>query len=153
MIEINIEQYSEERDFVFYVEGSLSSLQESFPEENITEKTIELCKQEVITSSFDEVVNSYTALHRGNPVGLITVSLLATYSKLSGYIENIYVENEFRGNGISQQLIAKARDWAIEHNAQSLLLDVTLSNKFAINCFEKYSFKTKRLQMELDIKT
>ena len=38
---INIEQYSEERDFAFYVEASLSSLQESFPDEEITDKIIE----------------------------------------------------------------------------------------------------------------
>ena len=150
---INIEQYSEERDFAFYVEASLSSLQESFPDEEITDKIIEYYKQQVVISSFNEVVSNYTALHQGKPVGLISISLLETYSKLSGYIENIYVEKEFRGNAISKELIAKAKDWAIEHNAQSLLLDVTLSNKFAMDCFEKNSFETRRLQMELDIKT
>lgn len=58
-----------------------------------------------------------------------------------GYIYNIAVKKEFRGQKIGQAIIQKLIDYSLEKNLEFLSLEVRESNIPAINLYKKMNFK------------
>ena len=68
-----------------------------------------------------------------------------------GYIGFIYVEPEFRGQGISQQLITALFEWAKQQGIIEVLLDVYNDNAPAIRAYEKLGFNKSLVQMRVEV--
>ena len=68
-----------------------------------------------------------------------------------GYIGFIYVEPEFRGQGISQQVIQALFDWAKQQGIVEVLLDVYNDNAPAIKAYKKLGFEKSLVQMRVEI--
>ncbi|REL35151.1 GNAT family N-acetyltransferase [Thalassotalea euphylliae] len=68
-----------------------------------------------------------------------------------GYIGFIYVEPEFRGQGISQKVIKALFDWAKQQGITEVLLDVYNDNAPAIKAYEKLGFKKSLVQMRVEV--
>lgn len=66
------------------------------------------------------------------------------------YIDQIAVKQEFRGKGVGKKLIKAAKDFASQHNINSIVLDVWSINENAKAFFEKQGFATfnERMRME-----
>ncbi len=58
-----------------------------------------------------------------------------------GYIYNIAVKKEYRGQKIGQMLVQKLIDCSLEKNLEFLSLEVRESNIPAINLYKKMNFK------------
>lgn len=56
-------------------------------------------------------------------------------------ITAIYVEKEFRGTGISHQLIDQANTWALDRDVDDIRLYVTANNDRARNFYESAQFE------------
>lgn len=75
-----------------------------------------------------------------------TENLIAGYGGMyfaagEGYIYNIAVKKEFRGQKIGQAIIQKLIDYSLEKNLEFLSLEVRESNTPAINLYKKMNFK------------
>lgn len=68
-----------------------------------------------------------------------------------GYIGFIYVEPEFRGQGISQQVIQALFEWAKQQGIVEVLLDVYNDNSPAIKAYEKLGFNKSLVQMRVEV--
>lgn len=78
----------------------------------------------------------------------IVASMILLRRKNSSVIRlySIVVSNNFRGVGIANKLIDYARDFALNNEMKSIVLEVRIDNTLAINLYKKNGFlKTKIL--------
>jgi ribosomal protein S18 acetylase RimI-like enzyme len=104
----------------------------------------------------------YVAEESGKVVGFI-VGIIERYSKDSafyylthtsgdiGWIGVIYVNDEFRGRGVAQELITMAKEYLASNGCKRIKLLVLDSNKTAVNVYQKLGFQTHDIEMVLDI--
>lgn len=105
--------------------------------------------------TFDEIVNSdryangYLFEFNGKAVGYALTA--KTYSNEAGgmviWIEEIYVQPEYRSKGLGKEFFAYI-DSKIDENVKKIRLEVRLDNKRAIKLYENLGFrKSKYMQM------
>ncbi|MBI5033964.1 MAG: GNAT family N-acetyltransferase [Chloroflexi bacterium] len=66
---------------------------------------------------------------------------------LQAHILNLFVADEFRGQGIGALLMAQAETWARQHKLERIGLSVATHNKTAIGLYENLEYKTETLRM------
>jgi ribosomal protein S18 acetylase RimI-like enzyme len=71
---------------------------------------------------------------------------------------NFYVDPEYRGTGVADDLVARALQHAREDGAVELALDVAVDNERALAYYEKLGFDVKKYRMcvpldEVDLET
>ena len=71
--------------------------------------------------------------------------------ELQAYILNIYVVEEFRGQGIGAILMTHADTWARERGYKRIGLGVSARNAAAIQLYEKLGYVTETLRMFKDL--
>jgi len=82
-------------------------------------------------------------------VGFLWLSLISTMiDPCIGYIKNIYVVPELRGEGYGKLLLQFAEDWCASQGVSRVSLDASCCNERAIGLYEKWGFKTSRVRME-----
>ncbi|AJQ95080.1 GNAT family N-acetyltransferase [Gynuella sunshinyii] len=145
---MNIREFDYQNDISLYVSGDIEAFKESFP--GITIPSILKSEIEHGFKSFciNDFNCAYTAVENEKPVGFVVVSIHYFYMIPQGYIESIYVDSDHRGNGISHELINKATEWARSKGANTIRLDVSLTNEIAISAYQKNGFIQTRIQME-----
>ena len=70
-------------------------------------------------------------------VGYLEYSLI--YDRME--IDNIMVNEDYRGQGIGSMLMAYLIDLAINSQVKNITLEVRVSNHVAINLYNKFGFK------------
>ena len=68
-----------------------------------------------------------------------------------GYIGFMYVDPEYRGLRVGQQLLDELIVWCKDKNLTEIQLDVFSENVGAIKVYEKVGFKPNILEMRLDV--
>lgn len=88
-------------------------------------------KEEInpFSKTIEYVVNS-------NVVGYLKYSLI--YDRME--IDNIYVEEEYRMQGIGNKLMSYLISKAIESRVVNITLEVRISNEIARNLYKKFGF-------------
>lgn len=104
-----------------------------------------------LRSEFEELLNSnkdivYVAVVQGDNVGFIHMSLRADYVEGSrsspvGYIEGIYVDENYRNKGISRKLVEAGERWAKSLGCSEMASDAELSNVASQQFHKKIGFK------------
>lgn len=71
--------------------------------------------------------------------------------KENGYINDIFVEKEFRKLGIARKFLTEFKEWFISKNIEYVELSVLANNQIAQKTWEKFGFKSyenkKRVKM------
>ena len=75
-------------------------------------------------------------------VGYLEYSLI--YDRME--IDNIMVNEEYRGQGIGTKLMAHLVSLAIEYHARNITLEVRVSNEIARNLYKKFGFREVALR-------
>lgn len=68
-----------------------------------------------------------------------------------GYIGFMYVKPSFRGQKISNLILASLKNWAKENQLKELRLDVYSNNISALKSYENFGFKKSLVNMRMDI--
>ncbi|GGY52407.1 hypothetical protein GCM10011297_26640 [Bacterioplanes sanyensis] len=93
------------------------------------------------------------AVHADQIIATGYVQIRATKPALTyrqhGYLGFMYVAEDFRGQGINQQLMQNLITWAQERGVSDFHLDVYAGNEAAIRAYEKAGFKPCLMQMTL----
>ncbi|HAY85034.1 MAG TPA: hypothetical protein DCY42_08960 [Chloroflexi bacterium] len=67
--------------------------------------------------------------------------------KNQAFIINLYVDPEFRGQGIGSVLMRKAEEWARLHNLDRIGLSVAVHNRVAVELYEKEGYIAETVRM------
>ncbi len=71
--------------------------------------------------------------------------------KSSGFIYDIYVNEEFRGKGIGKQLIERAENYCRQRGYTRLSLMVSAHNQPALKLYESTGFQKDQIYMDKEI--
>ena len=93
------------------------------------------------------------AEHNGRAVGTghatIKRSLEYVDHERHAYLGLMYVEPEYRGQGIIQKIMTTLIEWARSRGLADYYLDVYTDNEPAIRAYEKYGFRKSLVEMKL----
>jgi GNAT superfamily N-acetyltransferase len=136
------------RDLDLYLEGDVVAFKESFPGVTITTDLMRDIRSGILGITHNEDMAAFTALIDELPIGFVTISKQWFYDIPQGYVDSIFVKENYRNQGVGRQLLSTAESWAKEVGAYSIRLDVSLCNTTAITAYEKSGFVSTRVQME-----
>ena len=91
------------------------------------------------TGEFNDLLNGFVWVERGQVVGNITVQRADRYGS-RWQIANVAVAAAYRGRGISRRLMEAALDHAIEAGAQWVVLQVYAGNRVARQLYDSLGF-------------
>ena len=81
--------------------------------------------------------------------GFLWVSLITTMVEpCIGYIKNIYVLPERRGEGLGKRLLAFAEEWCAQRGAEQISLDASCCNERAVGLYRQNGYEVTRVRME-----
>ncbi len=85
----------------------------------------------------------------GRVCGFLWLELRATMvDPLVGYIKNIYVAPDLRGQGYGKLLLQVADEWFRRQGCTKATLDVSVCNERAVKLYEKAGYVVTRYRME-----
>lgn len=88
----------------------------------------------------------------GTVLGFVWAAITTTLvDERLGYIKNLYVLPECRGEGCGQQLMARAEEWMRVQGASKSALDVTITNESALSLYQRCGYEGRRYRMEKDL--
>lgn len=73
------------------------------------------------------------------------------YTRPECHLEVVFVELEYRGQGIASQLVNRAIDWARSHNAFRLTSDVFAGNECSLQLLEHKGFHPHNITLVRDL--
>lgn len=104
-----------------------------------------------LRNEFEELLQSqndivYLAVVDGKGIGFIHMSLRYDYVEGSstspvGYVEGIYVEEDYRKQGISKSLVGAGEEWAKSLGCKELASDTQLENRASQEFHMKIGFR------------
>ncbi len=65
------------------------------------------------------------------------------------YLGLMYVEPEYRGQGVVQQIMRNLLDWSRGRGVHDFYLDVYADNDAAVRAYEKFGFKSSQIEMKM----
>jgi ribosomal protein S18 acetylase RimI-like enzyme len=77
------------------------------------------------------------AKDKDRPVGYI-ISAISEDSV--GEIESIYIQKDYRGKAIGDELMGRALAWLVEGKVNSMVVDVAVGNEEVYNFYAQYGF-------------
>lgn len=106
--------------------------------------------REAVKNPYEEI---WVIEEPGTVVGFIWAALITTLvDERLGYIKNLYVRPERRGEGYGRQLMAQAEAWMQAQGITKSALDVTLTNKAALRLYQRCGYQPRRYRMEKDLR-
>ena len=66
-----------------------------------------------------------------------------------GYLGFMYVNPDYRGQGINKRIMDNLLSWAKDQGVEAFYLDVYAENQAAIKAYEKLGFKSSKIEMQL----
>jgi len=122
---------------------------------------------EIAEQSFDKVVSEvlekkikedYERFPEGfiisednkNLIGLLWFEVFP--EKKSAFVHAIYVEPEYRGKGVSDELISYLEDYCKKEKLNKIELNVSLNLQYAIKFYKRKGFQIKRYFMSKRVK-
>ncbi|HEY3398660.1 MAG TPA: GNAT family N-acetyltransferase [Armatimonadota bacterium] len=88
----------------------------------------------------------------GEVFGFIWAAVIATLvDDRLGYVKNLYVAPEARGQGWGARLLTCAEDWMRALGVGRTSLDVTVVNETAVSLYERSGYHISRYRMEKDL--
>lgn len=106
---------------------------------------------ETLNAEFEEMLESgkdqlYLAMIDGSYVGFIQMSIRSDYVEGSnsspvGYVEGIYVEENYRNKGVSKKLIEAGEQWSKSLGCSQIASDTELDNYGSQQFHKKVGFR------------
>jgi len=85
----------------------------------------------------------------GQVSGFVWATLITSMvEEVVGYIKNVYVAPELRGQGYGRMLLRIAEDWFRSQGAPKSVLDASVCNEEALAFYEQVGYRAARVRME-----
>lgn len=89
----------------------------------------------------------YVAQENGNTVAFMKLSFVEKVGGMSCEIDTLIVDEEARGLGIGQRLIAAAEDEARNRRAVNMRVDVLIANERGVAFYEREGYEAFALRL------
>ena len=91
----------------------------------------------------------HIGLVKGKYSGILVAYCITTISEDGeGEIDSIYVEKEFRGQGLGDELMKCSLGWLDKNSVKVRKVTVAKGNSESISFYERYGFRTRAITLE-----
>lgn len=94
---------------------------------------------------YPDEATMFVCIIEGKVIGYITAALLKRYQYYNNIsyciIDDIMVNSQYRNVGIGKSLIENVKNWAKQHNAERIELNIIHENKVEHDIFKKQGFQ------------
>lgn len=84
----------------------------------------------------------------GKPVGYVWLNIRKTTTGIIGAIDNIFIEEGYRGKGLATKLMKEAEKFFSSRGIKRIRTTVTITNKPSIGMCKKLGYREKRIIFE-----
>ncbi|WP_028855464.1 GNAT family N-acetyltransferase [Psychrilyobacter atlanticus] len=118
-----------------------------FPNLEITKEVIDEKFTSLLTYSKDKNILVLGSFKDDKLVGYLWAFYRKITFKEVGHLNQIFIENSHRGQGLAQKMIFKMENFMIENNVEEIDLNATYSVKNAVRLYEMLEYKIERVVM------
>jgi len=86
--------------------------------------------------------------HSSSKGELVGYCISTISNEKQGEIDSIYIEPEYRGSGIGDELMKRALSWMDERSVSKRILDVGVGNEDTFAFYSKYDFYPRTIILE-----
>lgn len=124
----------------------------NFPGFQVTQSFLDSFRYDLREATRDPNHGLYVLTHREEVVGFLwlIVHTHSWYGGTVGYINNLYVAEGFRGQGLGEVLMEQAEAFFRARGVGRATLTVTCANEAAVNLYLKAGYQIQRYKMEKD---
>jgi ribosomal protein S18 acetylase RimI-like enzyme len=87
----------------------------------------------------------YVAQENGRDIGYC----LATVDGLNGEVDSLFVETEYRGRGIGEELMSLALKWLEEQKCETVRVSIAEGNESVHDFYRRYGFAERLMVMQM----
>jgi len=92
--------------------------------------------------------NLYVELARDTQTGRDIGYCVSLVTEDAGVVESIFIEADYRGQGIGDTLMQHALDWMDGHNVPMKRVVVAVGNEEAFRFYERYGFQPRHIVLQ-----
>ncbi|MBC7286745.1 MAG: GNAT family N-acetyltransferase [Armatimonadetes bacterium] len=121
----------------------------NFPGFKVTDRFLRDYANELRAAARNPYEKLYVLDDGGRVCGFLWLEVRATMvDPVVGYVKNIYVAPELRGQGYGRLLLKAADEWFKLMGCRKATLDVSVCNERALKVYEAAGYKPARYRME-----
>ena len=121
----------------------------NFPGFRVTQSFLREYAQQIREATRSWYEKLYVLEDEGKVQGFIWIEVRGTMiDPAMGYVKNVYVAPELRGQGYGQMLLRVADEWFKSQGCTKAALDVSVCNERAIQCYKEAGYEITRYRME-----
>ena len=149
-MDIHFRSFQEE-DIDLYAQGQEEAFSSSYPGITITEQFKSELRGHVLRSIGTNASVGITAMLKQQPIGFLMLGTQYLQDLPVGYIENIFVREEYRKRGYGAKLLDAAEKHFRENGYRILQLDVSVHNHEALSLYRAHGYAVGSYLMEKNI--
>lgn len=144
-----IRKFNWRRDRQAVLEFQYEIYERNFPDFRVDERFLRDYKHQLRQATRAPAQRLWVLDEGGGVCGFVWATLISTMvDDCVGYIKNIYVAPQWRGQGYGQQLLATAEQWFRQQGVNQAVLDASVDNEAARTLYERMGYQVTRLRME-----
>jgi ribosomal protein S18 acetylase RimI-like enzyme len=121
----------------------------NFPGFRVTKAFLDDFALQLREAAHNPTEKMYVLDDDGRVCGFVWLEIRSTMiDPIVGYIKNIYVAPELRGQGYGRLLLATAEEWLRHRGSQKVSLDVSVCNERAVRFYQAMGYQTTRYRMD-----
>lgn len=145
---LSIREFNFSRDSEAVLRFQVEIYEKNFPGFRVTESFLRDYRRQLRRLSRQWTEGLFVLDDGHAPCGFLWVGLISTMvSPNVGYIKNLYIRPDLRGQGWGRELLRTAERWAAERGAEEIELDASVCNEEAVRMYEKAGYEVRRLRM------
>ena len=147
-----IRRFNWHRDRKAVLEFQYEIYETNFPGLQVDEVFLDGYERQLRAATRQAAERLWVLDNRGDVCGFIWAALITTMvDSCVGYIKNLYVAPEWRGQGCAEELLTTAEQWFRRKGAQKAALDASVCNEQALALYERCGYQVSRLRLEKSI--
>lgn len=146
---MHIRQFDLRRDLQIVLQFQHEIYERNFPGFKVTQKFLNDFARQLRAADRSPAERLWVLEIAGQVRGFVWGALITSMvDEFVGYIKNIYVAPELRGQGHGRRLLETAEEWFRTEGAPKATLDASMCNQQALSLYIKAGYHGERLRME-----
>jgi len=146
---VHIRQFDLRRDLQAVLQFQYEIYERNFPGFEVNQEFLNDFARQLRTADRSPAERLWILEEDDQVCGFVWGALITSMvDEFVGYIKNVYVTPELRGQEYGHRLLETAEEWFRTEGAPKTALDASLCNQQALSLYAKAGYRAQRMRME-----
>jgi len=146
---VRIRRFNLRRDLQTVLQFQYETYERNFPGFEVDQKFLDDFTRQLRSAAHSPAEQLWILEEDGQVRGFAWGALITSMvDEFVGYIKNVYVSPQARGQGYARRLLERVEDWFRTEGAPKAALDASTCNHQALTLYSNAGYVTRRLRME-----